>query len=109
MRRSKKNWKGSKHPICDQFDATKIRAESGPDTVACDIKRTKSGALSRKTTVQIAGRGSGFYSPAGRLGQAITEALDPTRAPTNTKTLDTMTHSEIAALEAQYGCPIKRS
>lgn len=54
----------------------------------------------------------GCRSPAVQLGQAISEALDPARAPGKVRTLFDMTAEEKAAMEAQYDakiCPSDRS
>lgn len=51
--------------------------------------------------------GSRSFDPARKIARAITEALDPTRAPSKVRTLADMDTEERAKLEREYRASIK--
>lgn len=50
----------------------------------------------------------GYRSPALSISMQMRNALDPARAPRNTRTLADMSPEEIAALEAKYNTRVKK-
>lgn len=65
-----------------------------------------------KKGVKLSLPGSGFYSPAYSLSKYIRDSLDPEKvrltAARPVRTQSDMSEEEIAALEKQYGCAVKR-
>lgn len=60
-------------------------------------------------SVEFGVQSRGFRQPAEVLGKAITEALDPSKAPGKVRTLSDMSSEEKAAIEKQYGAKIEAS
>lgn len=57
----------------------------------------------RLATVHVSGRGSNFSNPLHGIAKAISDALDPTRAPSKGRSFKDMTDEERAAMKKLYG------
>ena len=98
---------GGPHP---RVLAPDCRHTTMPMIAKVDVKATidPSGGQRRRRRWATLGTASNFYNPLERVARAITHALDPKFTPAKVKTLADMTPEEIAALEKQYGCKVKK-
>lgn len=86
-------------------------ATSGVSISNIDETRKGTGRQANRHRTRMASVSTGksqFYNASHSIGNAITNALDPTRANGKVRTLADMTPEERAELERQYGAKISQ-
>ena len=79
-----------------------IPVVSGDGTVRV-IKSDVRGSGKRERMAVVAGIGR-FYNPATTIAQALSDALDPAKAPGKVRTMAEMSPDEIEAIKQRYSC-----
>lgn len=82
--------------------AARAGVNIGANGTTTSVRRAWKGRRSVRV-VAFASRGGSFYNPAVSIGLAITQSLDPLRAPGKVRTMADMTPDEIAALTPPRG------